>query len=925
MARTVRPLRAIAVGVLLVCLLSWWAAPGLAAAGSVAGPVVVATSPAVAGLSFALGGQVSRTGPNGQVVLSASDLTGVQRDLRLVGTQASPSTRVTLLSVVVDPSHPQRQRHLVAKLALAHPVSVRLTDRTGAVVPAAAVTSVSLRSTDGQARTLRLPADGSPVWIDQLIADRRKGAALQGTRTLTWTVTGARVKGVSVAVGAAARLEGTADGWQIPLSGYPFAVAVRLVPPTAGVSLQLAGSTAVTDDSGAATLYTPDLSQAQSVVIPTPATTKGQRVTLVRVAKDEKHPRGVRSVALAVNVQAPVTFHFMDLAGQSFPTSQVTSVTLGAPLGQALKLTTHQLQGTVWLPVNRLTQIDPPRSRSLTYTVDDSQSLGTNGVFAGTQRFDPAASPVWTVQMHLYVLRVKARDLLFGTQIRGDVQLRAPDRSVHNAPLSAGSASLGQFPRGEYEVTVNSGPHPLTLPVRVAQDQVVEARVITWLDVVVITLVTAGLALLVLVVGGRARRYRQARAEGAPSLVPLAVSPVGGFVLVLALTGALVATTATQARADVTCNKPAVSTTVPDTKPAKASPIPVWGYFYIWYADSSWKRAKIDTPLLGCYTSDDPAVMRAQIRQAKAVGITGFLVSWKHTGTLDSRLQTLATIAAQEKFSLGIVYQALDFQRHPLPPATVRADLTWFAQTYGQNPVFAGGGKPTVVWTGTEQFDAAAVEGVAAATRPTLSLLSSAKSVPDYERVAASVDGNAYYWSSGDPASSGFAKKLAALGQAVHAKGGRWIAPAAPGYDGVAVGGTRQVARADGKTLEVALKAALASEPDALGIISWNEWSENTYVEPSSRYGTKDLAVLASALHASVPTLVAPDSSDDSGASSGGWRGLYAAGVLGGFVVLVVAAVEVRRQAPRRALRRNLNAELPALADTFAGPGSRHS
>ncbi len=864
---------------------------------------------------------MSRTDRSGQTVLSAGDLAGVQRDLRLLSSTASPSTRVSLLSVAVDPYHPPRQRKLVAKLALTHPVTVRLTDRLGAAVPAADVSSLSLRSADGQSRTVRLPADGSPVWLEQVTADRRKGASLRATRTVTWSVTGVRVKGVAVPLGEVAPLASTANAWQVPLAGYPFPVSVRLVPPARGVSLQLGTSTAVTDDKGEATLYTGDLSQAESVVLPTPETTTGQRVTLKRVTKDE-HPRGERSLALAVEVQAPVKLRFIDLAGHPFPTAQVTSVTLGAPLGQTVKLTTNQLRGTVWLPANRITQTDPPRSRPLTYTVDDSQSLGTNGVFAGTQRFDPAAQSVWTVQVHLYSVQVQARDLLFGTRVKGEVQLRAPDSSVHTAALSSGQAALGQFPRGEYEVTVRSGAHPMTLPVRVAQDQVVQARVITWLDVVVLTLVVAGLALLVLVVGVRARRYRRARSEGAPGPAPLAVSRAGGLVVVLGLALTLVTTTGPQARADVTCHPPKVSTTVADTPPAKASPLPVWGYYYIWFAESSWKRAKIDTPLLGCYTSDDPAVMRAHIRQAKAVGITGFLVSWKHTGTLDSRLHTLATVAARENFSLGVVYQALDFQRHPLPLATVQGDLTWFAQTYGHDPVFAGSGKPTVVWTGTEQFDTAAVEQVAAAVRPTLSLLSSAKSVPDYQRVAASVEGNAYYWSSGDPATKGYGKKLTALGQAVHEKGGRWIAPAAPGYDGVPLGGTRQVGRADGKTLQVSLQAALASEPDALGIISWNEWSENTYVEPSSAYGTKDLAVLAGVLHGKVPELVDLDSSDVSSASSDGWRGWYSAAVLTGFVLIVTAVVEARRRAPRRALRRSLAAELPDLEGALAGRGS---
>src|SRR5512140_3352310 len=66
-----------------------------------------------------------------------------------------------------------------------------------------------------------------------------------------------------------------------------------------------------------------------------------------------------------------------------------------------------------------------------------------------------------------------------------------------------------------------------------------------------------------------------------------------------------------------------------------SSPIPTLAYYYIWFDVKSWDRAKIDTPLLGRYSSDDRAVMREQIRWAKAAGIKGFIVSWKSTDTLN--------------------------------------------------------------------------------------------------------------------------------------------------------------------------------------------------------------------------------------------------------------------------------------------------
>src|SRR5256714_11119101 len=81
----------------------------------------------------------------------------------------------------------------------------------------------------------------------------------------------------------------------------------------------------------------------------------------------------------------------------------------------------------------------------------------------------------------------------------------------------------------------------------------------------------------------------------------------------------------------------------PPASPA-ASPTPLFAYYYIWFNPSSWNRAKVDYPLLGRYSSDDRAVMRRHIEEAKAAGIGGFLVSWKNTDQLDRRLAKLIQV-----------------------------------------------------------------------------------------------------------------------------------------------------------------------------------------------------------------------------------------------------------------------------------------
>jgi Glycosyl hydrolase family 99 len=285
---------------------------------------------------------------------------------------------------------------------------------------------------------------------------------------------------------------------------------------------------------------------------------------------------------------------------------------------------------------------------------------------------------------------------------------------------------------------------------------------------------------------------------------------------------------------------------------ATPNPIPVFAYHYIWFNATSWGRAKTDYPLLGRYSSDEAAVMRQQIRWAKQAGIDAFIVSWKSTTTLNRRLEELMDVARRERFKLAVIYQGLDFEREPLPIDQVREDMRLFVREYASDPVFDVGSKPILIWSGTWKFSADQIESVARPLRRKVLVLATERSLKGFERLAGSVDGNAYYWSSGDPLGTpGYARKLDEMGKAVHAVGGIWIAPVAPGFDARLVGGTSVIERRNGETLRRSLDAAIASSPDAVGVISWNEFSENTHIEPSERYGHTYLRELSDALGAS--------------------------------------------------------------------------
>lgn len=327
------------------------------------------------------------------------------------------------------------------------------------------------------------------------------------------------------------------------------------------------------------------------------------------------------------------------------------------------------------------------------------------------------------------------------------------------------------------------------------------------------------------------------------------------------------------------------------------NPIPLLAYYYIWFNATSWNRAKTDYPLLGRYSSDERRTMEQHVQWAKSAGINGFIVSWKHTPTLDERLERLIAVADENDFKLAVIYQGLDFERRPLPTARIARDLDFFARNYARDPVFRIFGKPLVIWSGTWKFSRPTVERVTRKVRDRLLVLASEKNVKGYERLAGAVDGDAYYWSSVDPLTyAGYPNKLVEMGAAVDARDGLWIAPASVGFDARLIGGTRVVDRRDGQTLRLQMNGVLRSSPDAIGLISWNEFTENSHVEPSKNLGSRYLDVVAEIRDS--PALSIPDFDSDQAATHGSGHGAPVLGGMIGLVVALIAAALIRRRRP---------------------------
>lgn len=371
-----------------------------------------------------------------------------------------------------------------------------------------------------------------------------------------------------------------------------------------------------------------------------------------------------------------------------------------------------------------------------------------------------------------------------------------------------------------------------------------------------------------------------------------------GVLLVQLNTGSVAASSVSTTPSTTANASTAPATATPATT-STATP-PALAYYYIWYDATSWNRAKMDLPLAGKYSSDEQTVMLRQVQMAKRAGLRGFIVSWKSTDKLNHRLQQLADIAAANDFKLVVIYQGLDFNRNPLAEDRVASDLDYFISQFSAQPAFQLFDRPTVVLSGSWEYTPEQIKRFGDGRRDKILLLASEKNPDGVKRLAGLVDGDAYYWSSVDPDTyPTYQEKLDSMARAVHDNGGLWIAPAAAGFDARLIGGVKVVERNNGDTLRRQFASASTSSPDALGIISWNEFSENSYIEPSRKYGTTYLDILSGLLHGDVgqAASTAGDGLDSSspGERGNGWEQLGALAMLAAVVVGATILI-VKRQ-----------------------------
>lgn len=218
-------------------------------------------------------------------------------------------------------------------------------------------------------------------------------------------------------------------------------------------------------------------------------------------------------------------------------------------------------------------------------------------------------------------------------------------------------------------------------------------------------------------------------------------------------------------------------------------------------------------PARGAYSSNDPAVVGAQLREIARAGIDEVVISWWGRGSSGDALFP-ALVAAVRRAGLE---PALHLEPYDGRSAdSVRLDLQ-YAATLGIRDVFVY--LPRTI-------DAQSWAALRA-DAPPLRLFAGTELVGF--AAAGKFDGFYTY----DFVNYG-ASKFARLCTQAHRVGLLCAPSVGPGYDGVRAGeAPGGAARRNGATYDRLWTAALAAGPDIVTITSYNEWGESTQIEPA--------------------------------------------------------------------------------------------
>jgi hypothetical protein len=290
---------------------------------------------------------------------------------------------------------------------------------------------------------------------------------------------------------------------------------ITTVPALPDARFVLDGQQLVPDERGVIRLTLPRNNDAHRLELTTPKLDQaGGSIDFVRWFGHGESDQGFtpvltdlamrhnRKLQAAFQSTKKVRYDFVDQARNPVPAQRITSLTLRSDSGQ-----THTLRGPAEVTLTALRPVQHGGTvvgKEVTYYLQSVVIDGANVVNAGEQRVVPNHTPSATFVVLLRSVRFQVRDLLFGGAMPAGVVLTYPDGRTESLDAGAdGDLAVENLARGNYRVAVSAAGYSAPQELALSRGQYVDLRVLSYVDMVVIVVLTAAVFLCLFLFGRR--------------------------------------------------------------------------------------------------------------------------------------------------------------------------------------------------------------------------------------------------------------------------------------------------------------------------------------------------------------------------------------------------------------------------------------